>query len=305
MARKRKSTRKKNASPSLLLVFFLALVVFGGWFYQQTLRDRGSLAPSTPPASVDGVPPTVRVATWNIRHIGGQTTTDYRVLSKIITDNRFDVVAVQEVQKDGRGIDTLLNTLGHPWRSTSLSSESRSGERLTFIYRGDHLQEVGRAETLAGASSGVFERIPYTATFKAGNFDFELVTVHLTWGDVDQRRQEAAELGKLLPRRAAGQGEKDIIVLGDFNEQRTRPNLHYFAAADWNTLITDPTNLSSKEIYDHIVINATYTREYTGTSGVYFFDEELFQNQDKEAVRTVSDHRPAWADFKTTLPDDD
>lgn len=313
MARKRK---QKNSSPSLLLVFFLALIVLGAWLYQQSLRHKESSpapAPAPQTTSTEGVPSTIRIATWNLRHFGGQTTTDYRVVSKIITDNHFDVVAIQEVQKDGRGVDTLLNTLGFPWRSTSLSPESRSGERLAFIYRGDHLQEVGKPEVLPNASPGNFERVPYCATFKAGNFDFQLITVHLTWGDVAQRQQEAAELAKLLPRMAGagvgvgagGQVERDLIILGDFNEQRTRPNLHYFADANWETLVTDYTNLSSKETYDHILINATYTKEYDGSTGVYHFDEDLFKNQDKEAVKTVSDHRPAWADFKTTLPDDD
>lgn len=290
----------------MLLVLFLGLIVLGTWLYQQTLRS-GSVQ-STPPApapTTQGEPATVRIATWNLRHFGGQRTTDMRMVSKIITDNRFDVMAIQEVQKDGSGVDVLLNTLMGTWRSTSLSPESRSGERLTFIYRGDHVQEVGQPELLPGASPGVFERVPYCATFRAGNFDFELVTVHLTWGKVEQRQQEVEELARLLPRLAAGQKEKDIILLGDFNEQRTRSNLHYFVGSGWDTLVKEPTNLSSKEIYDHILINATYSREYAGDTGVYPFDEILFQNRDKEAVQSVSDHRPVWADFRTTMPDDD
>jgi len=288
----------------LLLVLFLALMVLGAWIYQQTIRVR-STAPATAPASVQSGPDTIRVATWNLRQFGSQATTDVGMVSRIITDNRFDVMAIQEVQKDGRGVDALLHALAGPWRSTSLSPESRSGERLVFIYRGDHVQELGQPEMLPGASPGVFERIPYCATFKAGNFDFELITVHLTWGNAGQRQQEVAELARLLPRMAAGQAEKDIIVLGDFNEQHTRPNLHHFVGSGWDTVVTQGTNLSSKEIYDHILVNATYTREYTGDTGVYRFDEMLFQNHDKEAALSVSDHRPVWADFRTTLADDD
>ena len=299
--------RKQNhSSPSLLLVLFLALLVLGAWIYQQSIRARNpELAPAGAPASVQSGPETVRVASWNLRQFGSQATTDVTTVAKIITDNRFDVLAIQEVQKDGRGVDELIHTLAGPWRSTSLSAESRSGERLAFVYRGDHVQELGRPEMLPGASPGVFERVPYCATFRAGNFDFELITVHLTWGNAVQRQQEVGELAKLLPRLAAGQAEKDIIVLGDFNEQHTRPNLHYFLGGGWDTVVTQGTNLSSKEIYDHILINATYTREYTGDTGVYRFDEILFQNRDKEAVQSVSDHRPVWADFRTTLPDDD
>ena len=35
------------------------------------------------------------------------------------------------------------------------------------------------------------------------------------------------------------------------------------------------------------------------------FDEVMFNNNDKEAKRIVSDHRPVWAKFNTSLKDYD
>jgi endonuclease/exonuclease/phosphatase family metal-dependent hydrolase len=35
------------------------------------------------------------------------------------------------------------------------------------------------------------------------------------------------------------------------------------------------------------------------------FDQTHFPGDRDRAAETVSDHRPVWADFVTTLPDDD
>ena len=226
-------------------------------------------------------------------------------VAEVISQNYFDVVAIQEIYRDGRAVDALLNQLGPPWRGTRLGPESRSGERLSFIYRGDRVVELKQTANLAGASSKVFDRIPYTATFKCGQFDFELVTVHLSWSDASQRQEEMLSLAALVSQLSAAQSEKDIIVLGDFNEQRSRPNLHYLQQVGWQSVVTQTTNLSSREIYDHIVFNPAFTREYASNVGVIRFDETLFGNDDKVAASALSDHRPVYADFQITGPDDD
>lgn len=99
--------------------------------------------------------------------------------------------------------------------------------------------------------------------------------------------------------------ERDVIVLGDFNETRGHENLNYFTAEGWQSLNHDPTNLAGNEVYDTLMIDATFTREWNGTAGSIHFDEMRFGNNDKESLQRVSDHRPAYADFVTNLPDDD
>ena len=106
---------------------------------------------------------------------------------------------------------------------------------------------------------------------------------------------------------AAHEPEKDILLLGDFNEQQARPNLSFFRSAGWNSVIDQPTNLGSQEIYDHILLNPRHTREYAGRAGVMrpALDERHFNNNDRAASEAVSDHRPAGAETATGMADDD
>jgi len=139
-------------------------------------------------------------------------------------------------------------------------------------------------------------------------FDFVLVTAHLWYGEKannPRRRNEAAALARIASGIAASGAEKDVIVLGDFNEMRAGGNLQIFETMGWERLNREPSNLGSSEVFDNLLIDPKYTREYAGTAGVVRFDEQIFGNDDKRALLSVSDHRPAYADFNTTGPDDD
>ena len=46
-----------------------------------------------------------------------------------------------------------------------------------------------------------------------------------------------------------------------------------------------------------------HVKEYTGKSGVFYFDEVIFEGNDGKAGG-ISDHRPVWAEFRIDLEDD-
>lgn len=295
--------RKKKSGSSRLLILLLAILVIAGWFFyqRQHLGSGSQLPPATAPAAgVPIGPASIRIATWNLRNFTDRPGHDLLKISQVIADNHFDVLAIQEVKGDGRSVDYLLNALGAPWRATSIGPHSPDGERGAFIYRGDHVRQIGSPRLLPGASRAVFERVPYCATFQVGGFQFELVSVHLTWGDLAQRQSESRSLAQLANQLATTSTSKHLIILGDFNEQKVRPNLHFFTALGWQTLIKEPTNLSSREIYDHILIPPALAPRVQST-GVIRFDQLLFTRR-QDAVRAVSDHRPAYAQFSTAPP---
>lgn len=277
----------------LVVLLLLGALVYGGWWaWENYLRPRHPVGP------------TVRLATWNLRHFSDRPSTDLRAIAKIITSSNFDLVAIQEVKKDGIGVDRLLNVLGSPWRATSLSPMTGNSERFVFIYNGDHLQEIESARFINSPDNRVFDRIPYQAAFRAGQFDFTVITVHLSYTDTARRRREAEALARFAHDLAAVSSEKDVIVLGDFNEQG-RGNIEFFEDNGWQSLNDDATNLSSSETYDVLLINPDRTGEWSGAAGAVRFDETLYGNNDATASEWVSDHRPAYADFVTNLPDDD
>jgi hypothetical protein len=285
----RRCATRTSAFPLLLI---LALLGSGAWWAAQNRP-----APWHPAGS------TVRIATWNLRQFSDRPNIDLRTIADVIVSNHFDIVAIQEVKKRGQEVDRLLNVLGPPWRATRFSDLTGNFERFVFIYNGDHVQEIGSAHFIASADAIVFDRTPFQASFRAGNFDFVLITVHLSYSNVERRRKEAQALAHFVSQVPNWQ-EKDYIILGDFNEQKAG-NLHYFDEIGWKSLNHNSTNLGGTQTYDTLLIDPKYTKEWNGTSGAVDFDETIFHNDDKRALDTVSDHRPAYADFVTSDPDDD
>src|SRR5262249_22285282 len=156
----------------LLILVIVALIAWGAWWLWQN-----ELRPKHP------VGPTVRLATWNLRQFSPERKhVDLRTMANIIRDNHFDLVAIEEVKKNGEEVDRLLNALGTPWRATTLSPLTGNSERFVYIYNGDHVTEIGSgAHPMRTTDAAIFDRTPFVASFKAGNFDFTLVCVHLSY----------------------------------------------------------------------------------------------------------------------------
>jgi endonuclease/exonuclease/phosphatase family metal-dependent hydrolase len=292
--------RSRNGVRALLVFLALILLLYGVHYIQQ---HRAAAPP--PAASVDRI----RIATWNLRKFGqrdrpGQHPPDLVSIARIIKESQFDLVAIQEVQQAGEEAAKLRRQLTDPWRLV-LSERTGNNERFAFLYRSDRIELLDTPHFMPADEARTFDRAPFIATFKAGQFDFTLVTIHLSYTDTPRRRREAEALARFAKDLAAHASEKDVIVLGDFNEQHQHPNLNYFDAQGWLRLNTLATNLGSNEIYDNLLIDPAHTKEWTRLAGIIRFDETLYSNDDKRATDDVSDHRPAYADFLITGPDDD
>lgn len=290
----------------LTLVVVLVLAV-AGFFLWQWWEQQHRNAP--PPMTNAGH---VRLATWNLKQFterdrAGQSPPDLVTIAKIIREGQFDLVAIQEVQPRTQMVEKLRRQLNEPWRH-AVSEVTGNHERYGFLWRGDRIELVEGPKLIEAADASVFRRVPAMATFRAGNFDFTVISVHLYYGDKannPQRQGEAAAVARFARDWQARETEKDLIILGDFNEMRANGNMHLFEAAGFERLNREATNLSSTEVYDNLLINPRFTREYAQRVGVVRFDEMHFANRDKEAAESVSDHRPVWGDFDTTGPDDD
>jgi len=286
-------------------VALVALCMWIVWACQQKRIEQ-----SARPAATSTAPSTIRIATWNLRKFSerqgaGQYPPDLVEIARIIKAAQFDLIAIQEVQREGQIVEKLRRQLNEPWRHV-VSDGTGNHERYAFLYRSDRVDIVdGSAHLVLGPETAVFDRAPFTASFKAGDFDFVLLTVHLSYTDHARRAAEAGALAALARRMVDESAEKDLIVLGDFNEQHQRGNLHVFEEQGWTKCNRDATNLSSSETYDNLLIDQKYTKEWTGVAGTWRFDEMDYANDDKQAMEFVSDHRPAWGEFSIVGPDDD
>jgi len=275
------------------------------------------------------------LATWNIANLGVQDRldTDYALIAEVVS--WFDLVAVQEVNDDLRGIEAIHSHL--PSRYELLFSDaSGNRERQAFLYdnrKVSRLREVGRVAippsqlpriAIAGATTAFagFDRGPYLASFESGGFRFALLNVHLFYGseapvDLDRRTLETFAVAWWADKthRDKHSYVGDIVPLGDFNLPMAAPGDRIFDALVALGLTTPPHSsqiasaIASENQYDQIAFfpGATMDR-FTGACNVFDFDGALFQ--DLWAQRTpaqfraytrfhISDHRPLWAEFRT------
>ncbi len=178
------------------------------------------------------------LATWNIANLGLQKRRDkdYRLIAEMMS--WFDIIAVQEVNDNLSGFRSILGQLRQHYRPADyravFSDRAGNNERMAFVYDAnklDLLEMVGEVAVppkdhkhikLPGIDrkfSG-FDRNPYLAAFKSGNFSFTLVNVHLYYGkdttaDRKRRSLETYAVGRWadLRRNSANAYTTDVIAL--------------------------------------------------------------------------------------------
>ena len=81
--------RTDQGRRALLAAAVLALVIWAGWWvWENKLRPRHPVGP------------TVRLATWNLRQFSPERPhVDLRAIANVIVENRFDVIAIEEVKR--------------------------------------------------------------------------------------------------------------------------------------------------------------------------------------------------------------
>ena len=154
------------------------------------LRKRIDAA-GVPPSKLDE---TLNIATWNVREFGKKRRSDAAIhyVAEII--GRFDLVGLVELRDNLQDLQRILPILGPYWDAVySDSIPDPGGHAVESCYLYDQ-----RACTFNGmaaeaspprkkrgteyVSEESWWRAPYVASFKAGNFDFLVFTVHVRWG---------------------------------------------------------------------------------------------------------------------------
>ncbi|MCZ6677848.1 MAG: hypothetical protein O7E52_11425 [Candidatus Poribacteria bacterium] len=169
-------------------------------------------------------------------------------------------------------------------------------ERYAFLHDAARV-EVIEAGQIYDDPDDLFIREPYVATFRAGEFDFTVIAIHIIWGKtVRQRRAEISRLDDVYRAiQDADPTEPDILLIGDFNRNPEMTCLFN---------LPQKSHIKDTSLYDNIWIQTDSVTEYTGRIGIDRFDEIRFGNDDRAASLAVSDHRPVWAEFRVDYDDD-
>jgi hypothetical protein len=272
---------------------------------------------------------TLNIASWNIREFGKSLRTEAAVhyIAEIL--GQFDVVGIVELRDDLTDLGRVLKILGPYWRvvySDMIPDAGGNRERLAFIYDkraavfNGFAAEPSPPRTKQGEeylSTVSFWRSPYMASFRAGNFDFVLLTTHIRWGDsTEARRREIEVLADWIEakRLEKTSEDKDLIVMGDFNiPSRTDPLFKAITKHGLQVpkalLGAHGTDLEKGKRYDQILHYPIYPENFTNAGGEldFYIDaahiRELFPNgmTKEKFTYQLSDHLPLWMQINTNI----
>jgi endonuclease/exonuclease/phosphatase family metal-dependent hydrolase len=261
---------------------------------------------------------TAKIAAFSIQVFGetkSQKGDVITILTKIMRE--FDIVLIQEIRDASEqtipNFVEKINQMEGP-NYSFISSErlgrTTSKEAYAYVYNTETVHFIQGSAYVYNDIDDVFEREPYIASFKIGNFDFVLVGIHTK---PDDAYNEIGNLTLVVSSiQAAKPNEKDIIVMGDFNADGTyfdedgTSNLFKASKYNWIIINSMDTMVKTDYTYDRIVIlDATFNHEYdANTARVFYFDQAYGLNN-QTFVSEVSDHYPVFARYKTNLVDDD
>ena len=257
----------------------------------------------------------ITVASWNLKNFGQTKLNDSDRIDVIVSIlKKYDIIAIQEVQDVSLALpNELIAKINADGENYKVVSSERVGrgtrkEQYLFVYDDNVIDFIDNTTGYGIEPNDEFAREPFYAMFKAGNFDFYLMTIHTDPDDV------AVEIPALKVAYEDLQtnttDEDDIILLGDLNAKAPGVTVGSYITMD--SIATIPnivftimkeTNTRGGKAYDNIIFQANYTVEYSDSAGVYVFWIDYNLTED-DGFR-ISDHRLVWAKFRIDLADDD
>ncbi|HEX8070132.1 MAG TPA: endonuclease/exonuclease/phosphatase family protein [Pyrinomonadaceae bacterium] len=281
--------------------------------------------------------PCIQIGTYNIEWFGTSDTskhahrsqTTVKQIAAFIADTLdLEIVVLEEINPNSTEYQRLEAALQQ--RGYRLHHGSTGGDQSVVIaYDADEVTLLGDVRELdvrnnfdlpGGCHSGGLRK-PLAGHFRAGQFDFVLVGVHLKsqlggpCAD-DVRREQAQDLrGQIEPLLAAEQ-ERDIIITGDFNANLNDPSLTPLLqpAAGLRALTAAGRRANSsgrisylkapfQEIIDQMFVRPDATAEWINRS-TFIYNPPTNQTALNNYLTFFSDHAPVWASFRTSADDD-
>jgi endonuclease/exonuclease/phosphatase family metal-dependent hydrolase len=272
----------------------------------------------------------INLATWNVRAFGAKPRlkASLHYVAEIL--GQFDLIAVTEVRDNLSDLNEVLGYLGPYWRtvfSDFIRDAGGNKERIAYVYDKRAVAFTGLAaeadaprrkdpKTKEYLPRLSWWRSPYISSFRAGSFDFVLITAHIRWGS---KKKDRLQPLKLLAewvdaRRKERFGvDKDIIVMGDFNIPKRDDEL-FRAVTAKHLNIPEPlrgyehgSNLEKNKRYDQILCHPRFPDLFDKNAGGVL---DFYQGDHKplfpgrrmsktDFTFQMSDHLPLWAQLNT------
>ncbi|MDR1370544.1 MAG: endonuclease/exonuclease/phosphatase family protein [Dysgonamonadaceae bacterium] len=255
---------------------------------------------------------TLLLATWNIREFGANRRIEsFYYIAEIIS--HFDLIAIQEVSANLKGLEKVVSILGHNWDyivTDSTDGSAGGGERTAFLYDKNKVffrklaGEIVLPKEKLIKGDFQFARTPFCAAFQAGWFKFHLTTVHVYYGTAStkdtRRRDEIDAIAGFLTKRAKKE-DTSYILLGDFNivdcEDDTMQALEKNGFVVPDAIKEHPSDLGGTKHYDQIAFNLkldktmTIFSEKEQKAGAFDFTRSVYTPKDLETYKKYFDKK--------------
>ncbi len=264
----------------------------------------------------------ITIGTFNIAWLGDgnndnveRTTEDYRRIAETIRQTGADVLGLQEIENSA-AVDSVLKHL--PGYVRFVGTKGRA-QNVAVLYRSGITVESAEEYMPVAITEGR-NRPGLVLQCRAGNFDWKMMVVHFKstsrYDSTAQmkeesrvvRRQQAEKVRDWVQEVVSRSAEKDVILVGDFNDTPTRekePTLTPLRDSGLVTFLTaDLTSCKNRnwKVIDHIVVNAGARARYIDGT---LFMWNVYDQYPKEQAGKISDHCPIVAQFDITAPDND
>lgn len=250
------------------------------------------------------------LATWNIRDFdsnkfkfGPRLEESFYYIAEIIS--HFDLIAVQEVNRDLRPFEKLMRILGREWDYivTDTTEGSGNNERMAFVYNTDKVffrkiageivlpegqlvvtekkvkQDNGQPDIKPQTEEmkQQFARSPFLVAFQSGWFRFSLCTVHIYYGQssgepLKRRIGEIERLVEFFAKRQDTENKQEVDRFGAVE--------NYILLGDFNVVSPEHKTMKALESNGFTVpdpIQGEKVRE----KGQHFYDQIAVRVKDE------------------------
>jgi endonuclease/exonuclease/phosphatase family metal-dependent hydrolase len=247
-----------------------------------------------------------------------------QIANRITTDFDFEVVVFQEINTTGdewKKLKQKLSTNGYKFKEGETSDRNQfvvlawDADEVTLIDDSARELDVRTSFDLADNCSDDGLRRPVAGRFKANNFDFWVIGVHLKSRVGAEsctqaiRTEQTRDLIGQINKLESESGESDFLIVGDFNERFDQASFDPLTEAGFKCqmqfLAPDSGNGSylktgslhqSDDLIDHVWLRYSRTQELVRRSATVM--KLPSAGAAKRYIIEQSDHVPVWMSFR-------
>jgi len=251
------------------------------------------------------------IGTFNIEWLGKKERSeeDYKEIARVIKDSKAQILGIQEVSNE-KGLKQVMEHL--PGYGYILGKSSN--QKIAVLFDKSRVKyDINSIDQLDDVRGRYYLRSPLLINMKIDDgFDFTFVVVHLKARFDEEsaaiRTEQAASLNKWIKKHLKKSDDKDVIVVGDFNDFLGSNSLKPLAKDKSFHFTTEDvkddfySTLPFKSLLDHALVNTTdkgSMEEYIATS-VYSIDENKYPNYKDR----VSNHKPVLFQIRSDIDND-